>query len=44
MVIPGDSRVRAGLEGSAKANGEMKTGAYERQDGEADPETMTATA
>ncbi|GAA5999234.1 flavin reductase family protein [Rhodotorula paludigena] len=43
MVIPGDSRVRAGLEGSAKANGEMKTGAYERQDGEADPETMTPT-
>ncbi|ORY81284.1 hypothetical protein BCR35DRAFT_341381 [Leucosporidium creatinivorum] len=29
MRIPGDPRIRAGLEGSAKANGEMKSGAYE---------------
>ncbi|BGP50056.1 hypothetical protein JCM10450v2_005964 [Rhodotorula kratochvilovae] len=42
MVIPGDPRIRAGLEGSAKLNGAMAVGEYDRTEGEKEPEGLTA--
>lgn len=38
MRIPGDARIRAGLEGSAKLNREMESGAIAREGEEEDKE------
>ncbi|TNY21268.1 nitrilotriacetate monooxygenase component B-like protein [Rhodotorula diobovata] len=37
MAIPGDPRIRAGLEGSAKQNGSMEVGEWARETGEEEP-------
>lgn len=33
MIIPGDARIRAGLEGSTKANRAMSNGEYAGENG-----------